>query len=149
MPLKTSRFAKLAIFCTSVIFSLIIAEGVVRLVATFNINVRYLANAGSGQSRIVVNSLEDFAKAYPVEFIPHRSWRGYWTNLFGFYDREFDENKPSGQKRIIAIGDSFNYGMVSLPDNVIYVAREKLRELCPNTSFDVLNMGAPSLEILD
>ncbi len=149
MARNHSPYIRLYIVFLSLIFSIVLAEITVRIISIFNIKVRYLAIAGAGKSPPTVNSLEDFAKAYPLEFIPHRNWLGFWTNRFGLYDKEFEIPKPPSRKRIIALGDSFNYGMVSLPDNVMTVAEEKIHTFCPNLDFDLLNMGAPSLGLLD
>jgi hypothetical protein len=116
-------------------------EVAVRVAARFLPAVQYLANAGHSGRPAIYRSLEDFLAANSGQLVPHRAWFGYWNNALGFNDAEFEAPKPLGRLRIMALGDSFAYGMVPYPDNVLTIAEELLRASCRGHDFDILNFG--------
>jgi SGNH hydrolase-like domain, acetyltransferase AlgX len=117
------------------------AEVAVRVAARFLPAVQYLANAGRRGPPAIYRTLEDFLAANPAELVSHRAWFGHWNNALGFNDAEFVAPKPPGRLRIMALGDSFAYGMVPYPDNVLTIAEEVLRAACRNHDLDLLNFG--------
>jgi hypothetical protein len=116
-------------------------EVAVRVAARFLPAVEYLANAGRSRPPTSYRSLEEFLAANSVLVVPHRAYLGYWTNALGFNDAEFEARKPPGRLRIMALGDSFAYGNVPYPDNVLTIAEELLRASCGGQDLDLLNFG--------
>jgi hypothetical protein len=119
----------------------LIGEVAVRVAARFLPAVQYLATAGRRGPPTIYRSLEEFLAANSVLVVPHRASLGYWSNSLGFNDAEFEAPKPPGRLRIMALGDSFAYGAVPYPDNVLTVAEELLRASCRGHDFDLLNFG--------
>ncbi len=60
----------------------------------------------------------------------------FTTNSRGLRDREYDEAKPDGVVRIVAVGDSFTWGY-GVNDDEIFT--EILESILPNT--EVINLG--------
>ncbi len=60
------------------------------------------------------------------------------VNEYGFRDRGYPLNKPSGSYRVLGLGDSFVYGAVSVQDNFLRVAERTLDD-----GTDILLMGIP------
>jgi hypothetical protein len=116
-------------------------EVAVRVAARFLPAVEYLANAGRSRPPTGYRSLEEFLAANSALVVPHRAYLGYWTNALGFNDAEFEARKPPGRLRIMALGDSFAYGNVPYPDNVLTIAEELLRASCGGQDLDLLNFG--------
>lgn len=142
-----SKNLKLKIFFYFVIFlfPFLFAELTVRVTTLFNPTVRYLASAGIGSVPKVFLDLNDFIQNYAGHLTPHRNWNNYWTNELGFNDKEFEFPKPKGRFRILAFGDSFCYGMVKYPDNVMTLTEDHLRSTFnPSVDLDLLNLGIPA-----
>lgn len=59
-------------------------------------------------------------------------------NSLGFKDKEFSEKKAKGY-RIVALGDSFAFGVVPYQDNYLTLVESQLQKEHPEV--DVLNMG--------
>lgn len=76
-------------------------------------------------------------------------WRGkprsyhydFQINSQGFNDVEYDKNKPAGMYRIIALGDSFLYGVVPYENNFLTLLESYLSGYTQNAQ--VINMGIP------
>lgn len=90
----------------------------------------------------------------PTFLFPDRSynrWRGkpydqvlgFTLNSRGFKDREYPLEKPPESYRIIAIGDSFNFGIVPHQYNYLTVLEEKLNQ--QNQQIELINMGIPGM----
>ncbi len=116
-------------------------ELAVRLAAMFIPEVDYLASAGFKGRPRVYKSLESFAGAQK-HLIPHRNWANHYTNALGFNDLEFQPGKAPGRFRIMALGDSFCYGMVPYPGNVQTLIEQKLNADCAS-EIEILNFGLP------
>ena len=116
-------------------------EVAVRVAARFLPAVQYLANAGRSRPPASYRNLKEFLATNPAQVVPHRTWFGYWNNGLGFNDAEFEAPKPLGRLRIMALGDSFAYGMVPYPDNVLTIAEELLRASCRGHDLDLLNFA--------
>jgi hypothetical protein len=69
---------------------------------------------------------------------PGQDHLGFPFNSQGYYDTEFVPKRP-GRHLVVAIGDSFSYGVVPLPFHFTSVAERRL----PAT--DVYNLGVPSI----
>src|SRR5215813_5313323 len=119
------------------------AEIMVRAAARYLLDVEYLATAGIGNMPRVYGSLEDFLSQFRAHLIPHRIWNNYYANSLGFTGREFAIEKPAGTRRIMALGDSFAYGLVAYPQNVLTLVEAHLRQECRD-DIEVMNFGIPA-----
>ena len=57
--------------------------------------------------------------------------------------------KPAGRFRIMAVGDSFTYGLVPYPQNVMTLLEASLRAACPDRDLDLLNFGIGGTNVAD
>ena len=71
---------------------------------------------------------------------PGSVFRGHRLNELGFNDEAFVRDKGKGH-RIVALGDSFAFGVVPYPDNYLTLLEERLDD--GHAPVDVLNMGIP------
>ena len=126
---------------TAIFLSLLLGEALIRLAALFLPGVDYLASVSFKGRPVYHGSLEEFA-ASQKDLIPRRNWANYAVNDMGFNDREFQVAKPPGIFRIMALGDSFCYGMVPYPANVQTLVEESLNRDCPR-KVEIMNMGLP------
>jgi len=117
-----------------------ITECVVRYLASEDTAIRYLATSGKRDLRQHYSSLEGYLHSRRDQIVPYRNWHNYWTNALGFNDVEFSEVPIAGVTRILALGDSFCYGLVPYPQNVITIFEEELGRLC-GRKFEVFNLG--------
>jgi hypothetical protein len=111
----------------SLTVALVSAEIFVRVAANIWFDVKYLATAGVGNMPRAYASLEDFLGEFRAQLAPHRIWNNYYANSLGFTGRELSVAKPVGTRRIMALGDSFLYGMVAYPQNVLTLLEASLR----------------------
>ena len=118
------------------------AEIFVRVAANIWFDVKYLATAGVGNMPRAYASLEDFLGEFRAQLAPHRIWNNYYANSLGFTGRELSVAKPVGTRRIMALGDSFLYGMVAYPQNVLTLLEASLRRDCGDT--EIMNFGIPA-----
>lgn len=70
---------------------------------------------------------------------------GYKLNSRGFKDIEYTVEKPEGVYRILALGDSFVYGIVPYPHNFLTILDDNLNA-AGRGAFEVINMGVPGTE---
>lgn len=63
----------------------------------------------------------------------------YRTNRFGFRDHDFEQTKPSDEYRILAIGDSFTFGLGVRTEDCWTEVLETLLEEKRNRSCEVIN----------
>jgi hypothetical protein len=124
------------------LLALAAAEGAIRLAAAISPRAHFLARGSVGRPVQEAGSLEVFARAWPVGPGPHRPWLGYWTNVLGFSDEEWLEPKPTGRRRVVALGDSNTFGIVPYPDSVMTLLRARLRRGCAERDLDLLNLGS-------
>src|SRR5262249_10937898 len=73
--------------------------------------------------------------------VSHRNWFNYWTNALGMNDGDFLVPNPAGRFRIMAVGDSFTYGLVPYPDAVMTVVKSLLHRDCRGKDLDLLNFS--------
>lgn len=71
---------------------------------------------------------------------PGSDYHGFPINSQGFHDTEFGE-KTDGDFRIVALGDSFAFGVVPYEDNYLTLLERRLDAVRPVV--EVLNMGIP------
>jgi hypothetical protein len=128
--------------------ALALAEIGLRAVARFHSPVRYLVTAGDAPEQPVFPNFEAYLASRP-DVVPHRDFLNYWNNAFGLHDVEFGAQKPRGRLRIMALGDSFTYGLVPYPDAVMTRLEEALRGGCAGTDLEVLNFGIGGTGIWD
>jgi hypothetical protein len=125
------------------------AELALRLAAAFSPETRYLAVRRQSDLRRRFTSLQEYLATQSVHIIPHRRWFNYWTNELGFNDEEFVVPKPRGRFRIMAVGDSFTFGLVPYPQNVMTLLEASLRAACPDRDLDLLNFGIAGANVAD
>ena len=125
------------------------AELAVRLIAALSPETRYLAVRHEGELRRRFGSLPEYLATQSVHLVPHRRWFNYWTNAQGFNDEEFIAPKPAGRFRIMAVGDSFTFGLVPYPQSVMTLVEGSLRASCPSRDLDLLNFGIAGTNVAD
>jgi hypothetical protein len=128
--------------------AIVLAELGLRVVSRFHAPVRYLVTAGDASEQPVFPTLEAYLASRP-DVVPHRDFLNYWANAFGLNDVEFVAPKPQGRFRIMALGDSFTYGLVSYPDAVMTRVEEALRARCSGMDLDLLNFGIGGTGVWD
>ena len=119
------------------------AELMIRVAARFSIEVRYLVT-GRDAKPLSYSSLAEFLAEARPHIVPHRDWNNYYANALGFTDREFSTEKAPGTLRVMALGDSFAYGLVAYPRNVLTLVESNLAEHCGDRKVEILNFGMPS-----
>jgi hypothetical protein len=129
--------------------ALAVGEGLVRLAARWSPAVRDLAVPRGDRRPRAFASLEAYLASQPTQVVPHRNWFNYWNNALGLNDVEFEIPKPPGRFRILALGDSFTFGLVPYPHNVMTLLEARLRAACPGTDLDVLNFGIGGTGVRD
>lgn len=88
------------------------------------------------------------AKRYNQFRANPNSWvNGFQLNSKGFHDEEFSFKKKEGSIRILALGDSFVFGVVPYQFNFITLLEKLLK--AKNPSIEIINMGIPSTTIND
>jgi hypothetical protein len=144
MPPGRGRGSRLLRFVIGVPLGLLLVAGpaelALRLIAAFHPGTRYLSTGG-GDSGRPFTTLQAYLASRPEQVVPHRQWFNYWTNALGFNDEEFTVPKPTGRFRIMAVGDSFTFGLVPYPQNVMTLLEASLRAACPDRDLDLLNFG--------
>ena len=139
------EFCKRACLLTlGVATALVLVEILTRVTATFLVQVNYLATAGVKNMPPAYISLEQFLSENRVHIQPHRVWYNYYANSLGFTDREFALEKQKGRLRIMALGDSFLYGWVAYPQNVLTLTESLLRKKCGERNLETMNFGIPA-----
>jgi hypothetical protein len=124
-----------------VVAALAVGEGLARLAARWSPTVRDLAVPRDMRGPHTFPSLAAYLASRPTQVVPHRNWFNYWNNALGLNDEEFEVPKPPGRFRILAIGDSFTFGLVPYPYTVMTLLEARLRAACPGRDLDVLNFG--------
>ena len=147
-PRRASPLSALAALLLGLVAALVLGEGLVRLAARWSPAVRYLSVLHTTRP-LVFGSLAEYLASMPTQVVPHRNWFNYWNNALGFNDEEFVVPKPAGRFRIMALGDSFTYGLVPYPDSVMTVLERRLRSACPGKDLDVLNFGIGGIGVED
>jgi hypothetical protein len=129
--------------------SLALAEGMVRLAAWWSPSIQALAIGSTARTPRTYSSLEALLATRSDNAVPHRNWLNYWNNALGLNDEEFVVPKPPGRFRIMAVGDSFTFGVVPYPDASMTVLESRLRALCRGMDLEVLNFGVGGMGIED
>ena len=125
------------------LLALICTELAIRMAAQFSPDVRYLATTKDARP-LSYSSLTEFLASFPIHIVPHRNWNNYYANALGFTDREFSTEKPPSTLRVMALGDSFAYGLVAYPRNVLTLVESRLAESCRDQRVEIMNFGVPS-----
>jgi hypothetical protein len=139
----------LGILALGIVGALAVGEGSVRLAARWSPAVRDLAGPRAKRGPRAFPSLEAYLASQPTQVVPHRNWFNYWNNALGLNDVEFEVPKPPGRFRILALGDSFTFGLVPYPHNVMTLLETRLRADCPGRDLDVLNFGIGGAGVRD
>ncbi len=123
------------------------SEALIRVVAAYNPQINYLANAKSGKNRAEAKSLKEFLENPDFQLYPHTDWYGYAKNNLGLVDAEVQIPKPKGLKRVLAIGDSFTHGAVPYPQNILTKVESSLQSGCGDAALEVVNIGLPGARV--
>ncbi|HWC02510.1 MAG TPA: SGNH/GDSL hydrolase family protein [Methylomirabilota bacterium] len=132
-----------------IVAALAVGEGVVRLAARWSPAVRDLAVSRARREPRTFTSLAAYLASQPTHVIPHRNWFNYWNNALGLNDEEFEVPKPPGRFRILALGDSFTYGLVPYPHTAMTLLEARLRTACGGQDLDLLNFGIAGAGVRD
>ena len=133
--------ARLGLVVLGILAALGLGEVGLRVAARVDSRIRLLATGRAVRPEATYATLEAFIAAQSAHITPHRAWFNYWSNAFGFHDEEFVEPKPPGRYRILAVGDSFTFGLVPYPEGVMTRTEAGLRAACGGRDIDLLNMG--------
>jgi hypothetical protein len=147
--MRASTRATLAVLALGIVGALAVGEGLVRVAARWSPTVRDLAVPAREREPQAFASLEAFLASKPTQVVPHRNWFNYWNNALGLNDVEFAIPKPPGRFRILALGDSFTFGLVPYPYAVMTLLEARLRDRCPGTDLEVLNFGIGGTQVRD
>jgi hypothetical protein len=147
--MRVSIRSTLGVLALGIVAALAVGEGLVRLAARWSPRVRDLAVPARTREPEAFASLEAYLASKPTQVVPHRNWFNYWNNALGLNDVEFARAKPPGRVRILALGDSFTFGLVPYPAAVMTLLEERLRALCPGTDLEVLNFGIGGTRVRD
>jgi hypothetical protein len=106
-----------------------------------------------GARRNEPETFAEFQEAFREHLIPNRSWYGFPCNSLGFHDREFPADVSPGTLRIVALGDSFTFGLVPYPRSYLTLA-EALLILAwdrgdGTKAIEIDNLGVPASGITD
>ncbi len=126
----------------ALIVAALTGEVAVRAAVALSPQIKYIV---ADQELGEFSTLEDLLETQPF-LISHTGRFGYWTNSFGFNDREFEVPKPPGRTRILALGDSFCYGAVPYPYVVLTKVEERLGD-STGLDLDLLNCGLPGQDL--
>jgi len=133
-----------------ILLFLLLGELAVRIIAGSNPTIRYLATAGAIEHPLSPATLEEYLRSREPHIVPHRVWLRHRANSLGFYDKEFATSvSAQSGRQILALGDSFLYGLVDLDLNVMTLLEKILRERCKTPELDIFNTGNPSAEVWD
>jgi hypothetical protein len=147
--MRVPALSTLGVLALGIVAALAVGEGLVRLAARWSPAVRDLAVPRAERRPRTFASLEAFLASQPTQVVPHRNWFNYWNNALGLNDVEFTVPKPPGRFRILALGDSFTYGLVPYPHNVMTLLEARLRADCSAMDLDVLNFGIGGAGVRD
>lgn len=81
-------------------------------------------------------------------YAPGAAYLGGHVNSGGFHDTEWVQPKPADCFRIVALGDSFNVGIVPYDQNVLTLLELELTRRC-GARVEVANLGVASLSPID
>lgn len=81
-------------------------------------------------------------------FGPYVPYLGGRTNSRGYHDTDWVTPKPPGTFRIVALGDSFHFGIVPYAENVLTLLEEELTRRC-GRPVEVANMGIAGTAPID
>src|SRR5260370_1231008 len=103
-------FVAAALIGLGIFLFLGLGEISVRIIAASNPTIHYLATVGTVDHPVTPTTLEEYLRSRVPHIVPGRVWLRHRANSLGFYDTEFSENG----RQILALGDSFLYGLVDL-----------------------------------
>lgn len=81
-------------------------------------------------------------------FGPYAPYLGGRANSRGFHDTDWVTPKPPGTFRIVALGDSFHFGIVPYAQNVLTLLEDELTRRC-GRPIEVANMGVAGTAPID
>lgn len=72
-------------------------------------------------------------------------YRGFRLNAGGYHDTEWEKPKPTGTLRVLALGDSFAFGVVDYEDNFLTRLETELTQRLER-SVEVVNLGIAGIQ---
>lgn len=131
----------LALVIFSVAVSLMVAEGVLRLVVSYSYEVRMLTyNPDRSVGFDKIRDWESLHESTLCSFEPGQEWWGFTANSHGFLTPEISYSKPKDVYRVLLLGDSQVVGLVPYEMNFFRLIESKLeREL--GEKFQFINLG--------
>jgi len=81
--------------------------------------------------------------SYSVKPMNTYSTYNYYINKLGLRNREINQIKPDGTKRIIILGDSFTYGFAVKNEDLFTTQLEKLLNNTDSLKYETINAGVP------
>ncbi|MDH5510465.1 MAG: hypothetical protein OEZ32_08925 [Nitrospinota bacterium] len=124
------------------------AEIAVRIATGSLPGVRYMVFVGEENRDVIFPDLETYLASKP-DIKPFMPLLNYYDNSLGMRDTEFETPKPDGRYRIMALGDSFTYGMVPYPESVMTLVEKELKQSCGGKDLDLLNFGLTGGDLWD
>lgn len=141
-PLKITAF-----ILVQLVAVLLILEIGLRILRPIHPGIRVLTYVPSAHTKYDrITSTQRLLETSILGFSPRRAQSGFVLNSRGFRTREYDDHKPPGVIRILAIGDSFTFSSGQLPHSRMWHTRleERLNGAgAPNV--EVLNLGVPAV----
>ena len=114
-----------------------------RLLKPHHRGIRQLLYRSSEATRFErLSTLEDLMNQSPVGFRPNAPENGYVLNSRSFRTAEYDVGKAAGVHRVLAIGDSFTYGVVPDADHWTTLLEAELQDR-GSGRVEVLRLGVP------
>src|SRR5262245_51295135 len=147
--MRAPTSSTLGVLVLGIVAALALGEGVVRLAVRWSPAVRDLAVPRDQRGSRSPASLTAYLASHPTDVTPHRDWFNYWNNALGLNDEEFVVPKPARRFRIMALGDSFTYGVVPYPQTAMTILEMRLRASCSGQDLDVLNFGISGAGVRD
>jgi hypothetical protein len=139
-------FTNLLLLLAGISLGLLVCEAGVRVLSGFIPKVAFLTSIGKDTPPYYADTLEEYIKIPAFLLNPHGRYIGCKTNSFGFNDEEFTEENTE----TIAVGDSFLFGRVPYPDNVISLLENELEKKCSlEKNFSIANFGIAGLQPRD
>lgn len=146
------KFRRAIFVFTTVVLavSIVFATGeiAVRIASSYSVDTRYLAIANKENKNLVFKNLKQYLESKP-QISPYREGFNHWDNSLGFKDTEFESVKAPGIFRIIALGDSFTYGVVPYPDSVMTLLEDELKKKCKENNLELYNFAVPGTGVWD
>jgi len=132
------------LLCVSILFAMVLSEIIVRL---FNLSPT-VSEIQLGHYRLSENPLVRFELKKNAPYV-HKDFQNFFTNSFGFVERDWTVPKEEDVTRIAVLGDSVTMA-ISVPYGQRYtdLLQNQLNQAFPATTHEVLNLGVGGYNFL-